>query len=220
MASRKQLAAMAFAVLFLLVLVAPRNVDATAPGRPHLPGDSAWDNRFGGPPGLDGVVEALAINSKTGEVYVGGRFRWAGSTAVSDIAKWDPSTKQWSALGAGILGGFSDVRAIAVTSSGTVYAGGSFGKWDGNVADFLIKWNGKTWSGVGAGVNAAVEALTASGSAVYAGGNFTTAGGLKVNGIARWNESTKSWSALSSGVFGHRQCNRCEWFAGVRRRRL
>jgi hypothetical protein len=69
-------------------------------------------------------------------------------------------------------------------------------------ANYVGKWNGSSWSGLGSGINRDVLALTVfddgSGSALYAGGRFITAGGVKANRIAKWNGT--SWSALGSGM--------------------
>jgi len=43
------------------------------------------------------------------------------------------------------------------------------------------------------------------GPALYAGGGFTTAGGVGANRIAKWNPGLPgSWSALATGIPGHR----------------
>lgn len=57
---------------------------------------------------------ALAV-ANDGGVYVGGQFTMAGAVAASNVARWDPATGTWSALGSGLNGA---VYALAVASGG------------------------------------------------------------------------------------------------------
>ena len=91
------------------------------------------------------------------------------------------------------------VAALVVDGTGTVYAGGNFTTAGGVVANALARWNGATWSALGAGTDGKVLALVVDGSGtVYAGGDFTTAGGVASNYIARWNGT--GWSTLGTGT--------------------
>jgi hypothetical protein len=66
------------------------------------------------------------------------------------------------------------------------------------VVNRLGRWNGSSWSALGAGMNDDVEALALDASgALIAGGEFSTAGGAAVKRIARWNGTT--WSAIGAG---------------------
>jgi hypothetical protein len=145
-------------------------------------------------------------------LYAGGRFTSAGGVPANGIAKWDGAA--WSAVGGGVL---SDpmldppwVGALTVFDDGTgpaLYAGGFFLLAGGVTVNHIAKWDGTSWSALGAGVSGSlwfveVNALTAfddgSGPALYAGGVFTGAGGVPANNVARWNGS--AWSAFSSGM--------------------
>ena len=90
------------------------------------------------------------------------------------------------------------VDAIAVSTNGDIYVGGSFTTAGKVVANNIAKWNGSSWSALGSGVNSSVRAIEVSGNDVYVGGNFTEAGGSLADHIAKWNGS--SWSALGNGV--------------------
>ncbi len=93
----------------------------------------------------------------------------------------------------------SIVRALAIDSSGNLYAGGEFTTAGGTTVNYIAKWNGTSWSALGTGMNSTVVALAIDSSGnLYAGGTFTTAGGTTVNRIAKWNGT--SWSALGTGM--------------------
>jgi len=78
-------------------------------------------------------VYALAVSGS--DVYAGGGFTTAGSTAASSIAKWNGSN--WSALGSGI-GGIFDVTALAVLGN-ELYAGGPFTTAGGKVSPYIAR---------------------------------------------------------------------------------
>jgi len=162
----------------------------------------AWLPTFGGIPGLNGEVRALAqFDDGTGPaMFAAGNFTLGGGQYVNGIAKWDGS--RWSALG----GGLQEVYALAVYDDGSgsaLYAAGAFTVAGGAPGNRIAKWNGSSWSPLLGGLNSGnVYALgvfnDGTGSALYAGGQFTTAGIVSANHIARWNGT--SWSALGSGV--------------------
>jgi len=140
---------------------------------------------------VNGVVNAIAV-APNGDVYIGGSFTMAGTTAVANVAKWNGTA--WSTLGAGLS---YFVNALAVDSNGNLFAGGSVPNGS-TMVQHLDKWNGVTWSPAGTGINGTVYALAADQAGnVYVGGSFSVAGGSVGNGIAKWNGT--AWSALGSG---------------------
>ncbi|MBM4113173.1 MAG: hypothetical protein FJ253_07330 [Phycisphaerae bacterium] len=158
--------------------------------------------------GTNQMVRALAVfddGSGGGPaLYAGGSFTQAGGYPASKIAKWDGVS--WSAVGSGMN---DVVRCLAVFDDGlgggpALYAGGLFTTADGAPADRIAKWDGRTWSALGTGMNNWTLALTTfddgsgGGVALYAGGDFSTAGGVAAKRIAKWNGA--SWSALGSGM--------------------
>jgi hypothetical protein len=160
--------------------------------------------------GTDGNVYALAFD-RAGNLYAGGAFSTAGGLAATNIAKWNGSA--WSALGPGIgLGagiGISpgEVFALAVDSSGNLYAGGYFTNAGSLSVNSIAKWNGSSWSALGSGLSggqatylspvAYALAFDRTGN-LYAGGDFAGAGSVTASCIARWNGS--AWSPLGSGM--------------------
>jgi hypothetical protein len=107
-----------------------------------------------------------------------------------------PTATGWSALGTGTQGS-SAVLALAVIGN-DLYVGGVFTAVGGVSASRIAKWNGTSWSALGAGVNSTVNALAVVGSDLYAAGDFSAAGSVSVNYVAKWNGT--SWSALGSGL--------------------
>lgn len=159
--------------------------------------------------GVDAEVYALAID-KSGNVYAGGYFTSAGGAAANHIAKWNPSTQKWSALGSGTSNGVGGlVKAIACDASGNVYVGGSFTTAGTATANYIAKWNGSSWSALGTGsgnglnLDANTLAFDASG-VLYVGGWFDVAGGKSASYLATWNPAANNgagaWSALGQQV--------------------
>ncbi|HNG34801.1 MAG TPA: hypothetical protein PK012_34310, partial [Blastocatellia bacterium] len=163
---------------------------------PAAPTVEAWDTQFVNTNGVQRVANVVAASGT--DVYVAGQLTTAGTTLVSNIAKWNGSS--WSSLGSGVDG---QIFAIAVSGS-DVYVGGQFTTAGGAPAGNIAKWNGSTWSALGSGISGggttAVGSLAINGTDLYVGGQFTTAGGVSAGNIAKWNGSV--WSALGSGTSG------------------
>jgi cortical protein marker for cell polarity len=155
--------------------------------------------------GVSGGLVAAIVRARDGSYYVGGTFTSAGGVAnTSNIARYDPATATWSALGTGSTGG---VSALAIDSNDVLYAGGSFALM-GGVANtvHIAKWNGSAWSALGTGeatgIGSGVFSLAVDNSNnLYAGHGSVLMGGVaNTTGIAKWNGS--AWSALSTGITG------------------
>ena len=190
---------------------APIGVDVVTPTGPW----SAIPSNVAGASALSGTVLAIAVSGSS--VYVGGSFVDAAGIPEADyVAKWNGTT--WSALGsrgAGLGALTGAVRSFAI-SGANVYVGGDFVN-AANVltADYLARWNGSAWAGLGnngaqGAFNGPVHSLAVSGTNLYAGGGFLDAGGdLTADAIAKWNGS--GWSALGSNGAGNGAipCNGC-----------
>lgn len=155
--------------------------------------------------GTNALVAALVNLGAV--LYAGGNFTTAGGVTVSHVARWDGSA--WSTLLGGTSGGggAGDIFALnADSSTGNLYAGGSFTTAGVTSANNIAYWNDQSngWSAMGTGTNGTngpVHSLRVQSGNVYAGGNFTQAGGVTVNNIAQWNGS--SWSAMGTGTNGN-----------------
>jgi len=98
-----------------------------------------WD-RLGD--GLDGTNEAsvhsLAISG--GAVWATGFFANSGTTTLRNIARWDTTTRQWGALGSGVVGAVAPVGSSIVGTSTEIYVGGGFTHVGGRFSPYLARW--------------------------------------------------------------------------------
>ncbi len=154
------------------------------------------DWRALGTPGLVNGTSSLirALNHDGTNLYAGGTFTFAGTTAATNVARYDGTN--WTPLGSGVNG---SVYALQVFKS-QVYVGGNFtsagGAVGGNVAMWDYRFN--TWNNLNGGANDTVQALDNYASTIYAGGLFTSIGGVPANRFAYWDGL--NWNALGGGV--------------------
>ncbi len=136
-----------------------------------------WDGVAWTPLGmLQDDVYALA-ELPNGDIVAGGRY----GLGSGQVQRWNGVA--WSRLG-GLFGG--PVEDLHVLPNGDLLAGGWFQST--YPASGLARWDGTTWSPVGAGVDlgGAVWALTDTPDGdVWVGGRFGAAGGAPSGGFAR-----------------------------------
>jgi hypothetical protein len=169
----------------------------------------------GGNDRMDRGVYALAVSGP--DLYVGGTFSVVGLRGTDYLARWNGTA--WSAVGPVPLRlwyGYRHYRpavhALAV-SGGDLYVGGNFSDAAAIPrADYLVKWDGRTWSALGSdgagngALDSIVWDLAVSGTDVYVGGRFTHAAGIRrADYLARWNG--RAWSALGSNGSGNGALN-------------
>ncbi|MCW5849320.1 MAG: VCBS repeat-containing protein [Anaerolineae bacterium] len=144
----------------------------------------------------------LVVN---GELYLGGDFDTAGGVTVNNVARYNPTTNTFSALGTGTVG--VDSRVLALASLGSdIYLGGFFFDAGGIHAKHVARYNptANSFSTLGSGVlgnigtNAEVDSLLGLGSDLYVGGAFSTAGGTSVSYLARYNPTADSFSPVGT----------------------
>ncbi len=162
--------------------------------------DATWN------PSSNGEVLALAVDTVSNAIYVGGWFSMIGGQPRSGLAKlsasgagaadanWNPSLN-------------NRVYALAVDASGQVYAGGAFTQVGAASRSYLARWDSAgslmPWNPSVAGLVHAL-AVDEANSAVYAGGHFTSIGGIARNRIARLSSGVTAsvdanWNPSSSG---------------------
>jgi hypothetical protein len=164
-----------------------------------------------GPRWAPSAVEAAApwacsiLPDRTGPtVVVAGAFTSLADNVTSiGVAIWEDSA--WKPTNAGIT---NTVRATAIYDDGLgagpcLYIGGQFTSIGDVPASLIARWDGRSWTSVGAGFTGfAVNTLCVhddgSGPALYAGGSMQQAGSPTIKGVARWDGRT--WSALGAGL--------------------
>ncbi len=132
--------------------------------------------------GVNGTVRTItAFDDGTGgALYAGGGFTSAGGQPAASIARWKNGA--WSAVGSGVNG---EVRTLAPLVNGTtgerfLFAGGNFTQAGGAPSSRMARWNGQSWSDIGANFNAAVTRIVpldpglGGGDILFIVGDFTT----------------------------------------------
>jgi hypothetical protein len=205
-------------LLVAALVASPVAVAARGARKPALPhGRSvdlapalALDGTFRGAPGVAGTVDGNAW-TLVSDLTAGEAPRFAPAAGQVSLSATGP----WSALGSNGTGNgaiSADVDALAVSGS-DLYVGGTFKNAGGDPrADFVAKWNGDAWSGLGSNgsgdgaIHGEVYALAVSGSDLYVGGEFTDVAGIAAaDNVAMWNGTT--WFALGSNGSGNGALN-------------
>ena len=173
----------------------------------HAEGIAKWDgvNWTALPPlvtgsGPPGVWCAAVYDDGAGPaLFVGGGFYGANGVPSEGIIKWDGTA--WSSVGGGVQ--HWPVEHMVVYDDGTgsaLYVSGSFLSAGGVPARRLAKWDGTTWSSLGANPDLGITALATyddgTGTGLYVGGAFSQIGGITANRIAKWNGT--SWASVGS----------------------
>ncbi len=137
-------------------------------------------------------------------LYVCGLFGSVAGVPAAGIARWNGTA--WTSLAGATGTPYPWALALKVFDNGSgpaLYVGGHFTSIGGISAARIARWDGVSWSAVGAGfddadVNALAVYDDGTGPALYACGSMSTSGGTAVNGIARL--SGASWLPLGSGL--------------------
>ena len=109
------------------------------------------------------------------------------------IARWDHAN--WFPVGEGVSLGTAPglVKALALSSSGFLYAGGRFDMAGNNPAKNIAVWRGNLWHGLDGGIlGESVNALAIRGGEVYVGGDFYQSGAFPAQSMALWQEDSPS----------------------------
>lgn len=137
--------------------------------------------------GTSAQVSALAPGAGApGEIIAAGAFTSISGVGANRIARYNPTTATWSALGTGLD---ASALSVSVLPTGDIVAGGNFTAAGGGAASRIARFRAgaNTWAAFGAGTNGAVNALGVTlGGDVVAGGNFVTAGAVAANRVARY----------------------------------
>lgn len=165
--------------------------------------DATWQGGFGLVASPNQAITCLAEfdDGSGADLYAGGWFTEVGGVPAARIARFDGAG--WSPLGSGLSG--TNASDLAVFDDGTgpaLYVAGSFFLAGGQPASNIARFDGETWTPLGAGTNLLVSCLEVfddgTGPALYAGGAFTTAGGGTAARLARWSGET--WTDVGGGL--------------------
>jgi len=165
------------------------------------PCSESWLPVFETQPGTTGRVFALVVydDGSGPHLYAGGEFETLGNCRASNLARWDGS--RWSpVLGGGVPPNPNGrIQAMAVYDDGDgpdLYVAGTFVSTAPGAPRRIARWDGSSWSTVGAGLDDWVWSLTVfddgTGPALYVGGEMP-------EGILRWDGA---WSSVGGGVGG------------------
>lgn len=134
---------------------------------------------------LSSTVYAI-VNAGDGlNMYLGGAFVFPPN--FGSVVKFTIATNAFSDL---YKAPVSDVRALAVSRAGILYAGGTFFQLSvgGVSALHLAFWTGETWSQLGDGADSNVYALDIDAQDnLYVGGQFSAFGSLSAKHLGMWN---------------------------------
>jgi trimeric autotransporter adhesin len=149
--------------------------------------------------GTNGVVRDFEVFDEDGagpapaKLFACGLFTQANSTPANRVIRLDGT--QWTQVGTGLI---TEVYALHVfdydgpgigSNPPSLYAGGLF---NSPLPQYVARWDGKSWSSLGAGMDApvfnfATFAENPGGApGLYMVGSFMSAGGLASGRIARW----------------------------------
>lgn len=130
------------------------------------------------------------------DVFLGGNFSdHAGIAAADNIVRYDG--ENWHALGAGLNGAVSYIKAIGTD----LFIFGSFTNAGGTGSDSIVRWDTLTeqYYGYGAGISAATNpscvGVVTVGNDIYLGGSFNSS----TSGMVRWNAADAQWENPGAG---------------------
>jgi hypothetical protein len=155
------------------------------------------------PPAVGAPAELTALaEGANGEVFGG---TWDGQASITTglehfVIRRDPASGVWTRLGS-FVGVGSRIHSLLRMPSGDLIAGGFFAQVNANPIANIARWNGTSWSSLGAGLNEIVYALERMPNGdVIAAGTFSAAGAVSVSGLARWDGA--GWSPVVGGLVG------------------
>lgn len=151
---------------------------------------TSWSNIVGG--GVEGTVWCMEL-APSGSIYVGGSFGVLTGPfqSTSNIAEWNGT--KWNKLGSGVAGTSGiggSVRDAVFLPNGDLIVGGSMTMAGGSPASSIARWDGSTWSTLGAGIPSAVQAMLVHPSGELLVGRDATSSSNKTKVFSRWVSGT------------------------------
>jgi len=145
-----------------------------------------WHRLGNGLKGFYAGVSKMVVYK--GELYIAGSFSktdYAGNPG-NYIAKWDGSN--WSDVGGGVMGiggGNGQIFDLEIYHD-ELYAVGDFSYAGGVHAQYIAKWNGTNWCGLGSIFENTIGCLGVYQDMLYIGGGFLKIDGDSIRYLAKW----------------------------------
>ena len=134
--------------------------------------------------------------SKAVAYYKNNLYVMSGQNGSAYVYKYDSSLDNWIQIASSINSNPSYYELYA--DENYLYLGGHFSQIDNLTCNDVARWDGNSWSALGAGFSGPVYDIYTNGNDIFAGGDFVYSGNDTLYSVAQWN-GTK-WSALGSGV--------------------
>lgn len=149
----------------------------------------SWTPSTGQWAGMGGSTQKYCLAIHNGIPYAGGSYDH-GCCRI----------EVWSGTSFGSMFFFSSGGGPSALCSynGELYASGDWTTTSGGTN--ISRYNGSTWSQVGAGLVGGALAMTVHSGQLIVGGSFSVAGGAPAANIAAWDGS--QWSTLGTGIGG------------------
>ncbi|HAS82283.1 MAG TPA: hypothetical protein DCS43_06320, partial [Verrucomicrobia bacterium] len=142
--------------------------------------------------GSEGNRDIVVQTSDNGSTFLPGAYSY---NPAGRIVRFVDGPLGWMNVGQGISNNVSALLSVG----DSLYAGGSFGLADGQVANNVASWNGTAWSPLGYGLNSLVKSLAHDGTYLYAGGTFSQSGTEPLRYVGRWDGT--NWTQVGSSNF-------------------
>ncbi len=121
------------------------------------------------------MPKVLALLVHEGTLYAAGEFSEAGSTPLSNIARWDGA--DWAPVGVGLS---PIVRGLGLYSGDLIASAPNGGPW---------RWNQGEWLPLTPQTNSAAASFAIDHGELVAGGSFTRLGDHPSASLARWRNA-------------------------------
>ncbi len=138
-------------------------------------------------PSAPSYGDAISIAYYQGKLYAMSRN--------GSVYEYDKPLDKWNEIGSS--SSFPTYTSLHADKN-YLYACGNFSEINNVSANNIARWDGTTWSAMGAGFNDPVYDIYTNGNDIYASGDFLSSGDDTLWCIARWN-GTK-WVSLGSGI--------------------
>lgn len=162
--------------------------------------------RFKVPAGVAGTVDVV-LTTAGGSATLSNAYKYVVSLDVIEMS--------WSGMRAQAIDGDvnGEVGTVEQGPNGELYIMGYFLDASGEAsADFVARWNGSQWVGLGSGVNGdglitcednclLFDTAIAQNGDVYIAGRFEVSGLSGVQAIAKWDGAT--WTSIAADIDGY-----------------